>query len=517
MPSFYFCFQDLTSEDRPRFSLAHGFFLIAVVYRLNFRMAFIDVIIWDSIHEALTDLDGYFALASNTTAVAIAANTTLIDVEEVTLRAAVGPATTLTPMIVMVIHIFLFTIVIGFGKSSLNLVASPNTCPHLLFPFQFFDACFNYSFFNMRTIDTALDSSWIILQVVLQIYIVIRDSGTLEALLKKYLKNTFNLLTCQVATDKLKEFDPNEDPLIRLQFLARIGWQFAIADVAALIATPAMVTFLVWRNGYYSFQDTTILIRPCELHNVWIRFAILLFIKPAGTALARWWLRLKMRTTLLGKRTMHGTSRIAAKIIAERAMRKGQGDIDDAVRANFDYKEEEMAAVKEEISISGLNFAVLRAKLMRKWRFFWAVVVLQLFSAFPHRNSVPTGIIGYFTKNGQTVVAVHMDVLPLSSSWIYVHPLVAKRVDIDLSTAFLLDRAAIEAANVTMLQTSCEVSNDDAGWRFRTGSELGPDAVRDILSADIVWTNDNEEHWPLIYDAQSGRGVDSIVARGPYW
>jgi len=517
VPSFYFCFQDLTSEDRPRFSLAHGFFLIAVVYRLNFRMAFIDVIIWDSIHEALTDLDGYFALASNTTAVAIAANTTLIDVEEVTLRAAVGPATTLTPMIVMVIHIFLFTIVTGFGKSSLNLVASPNTCPHLLFPFQFFDACFNYSFFNMRTIDTALDSSWIILQVVLQIYIVIRDSGTLEALLKKYLKNTFNLLTCQVATDKLKEFDPNEDPLIRLQFLARIGWQFSIADVAALIATPAMVTFLVWRNGYYSFQDTTILIRPCELHNVWIRFAILLFIKPAGTALARWWLRLKMRTTLLGKRTMHGTSRIAAKIIAERAMRKGQGDIDDAVRANFDYKEEEMAAVKEEISISGLNFAVLRAKLMRKWRFFLAVVVLQLFSAFPHRNSVPTGIIGYFTKNGQTVVAVHMDVMPLSSSWIYVHPLVAKRVDPDLSTAFLLDRAAIEAANVTMLQTSCEVSNDDAGWRFRTGSELGPDAVRDILSADIVWTNDNEEHWPLIYDARSGRGVDSIVARGPYW
>ena len=420
-------------------------------------------------------------------------------------------------MIVMVIHIVLFTIVTGFGKSSLNLVASPNTCPHLLFPFQFFDACFNYSFFNMRTIDTALDSSWIILQVVLQIYIVIRDSGTLEALLKKYLKNTFNLLTCQVATDKLKEFDPNEDPLIRLQFLARIGWQFATADVAALIATPAMVTFLVWRNGYYSFQDTTILIRPCELHNVWIRFAILLFIKPAGTALARWWLRLKMRTTLLGKRTMHGTSRIAAKIIAERAMRKGQGDIDDAVRANFDYKEEEMAAVKEEISISGLNFAVLRAKLMRKWRFFLAVVVLQLFSAFPHRNSVPTGIIGYFTKNGQTVVAVHMDVMPLSSSWIYVHPLVAKRVDPDLSTAFVLDRAAIEAANVTMSQSSCEVSNDDAGWRFRTGSKLDTDAVRDILSADFVWTDDNEEHWPLIYDAKSGRGVDSIVVRGPYW
>ena len=492
VPSFYYCFQDLKSEDRPRFSLAHGFFLIAVVYRLNFRMAFIDVLIWDSIYEALTDLDG-------------------------SLVAAIGPATMLTPMIVMVIHIVLFTIVTGFGKSSLNLVASPNTCPHLLFPFQFFDACFNYSFFNMRTIDTALDISWIILQVVLQIYVVIRDSGTLEALLKKYLKNTFNLLTCQVATDKLKEFDPNEDPLIRLQFLARIGWQFAMADVAALIATPAIVTFLVWRNGYYSFQGTTILVRPCELNNVWIRFAILLFIKPAGTALARWWLRLKMRTTLLGKRTMHGTSRIAAKIIAERAMRKGQGDIDDAVRANFDYKEEEMAAVKEEISISGLNFAVLRAKLMRKWRFFLAVIVLQLFSAFPHRNSVPTGIIGYFTKNGQTVVAVHMDVMPLSSSWIYVHPLVAKRVDPDLSTAFVLDRAAIEAANVTMSQSSCKVSNDDAGWRFRTGSKLDTDAVRDILSADFVWTDDNEEHWPLIYDAKSGRGVDSIVVRGPYW
>ena len=110
--------------------------------------------------------------------------------------------------------------------------------------------------------------------------------------------------------------------------------------------------------------------RACDLPNVWLRFGILLVIKPAASWLARVWLRRKMRKTLLGKKTMHGTSRIAGEILAARKLKmggKGKGrNVDEKVVDHFDFKEEELAAVKEELSFSTLNFAVLRAKSMKK-------------------------------------------------------------------------------------------------------------------------------------------------------
>ena len=103
-------------------------------------------------------------------------------------------------------------------------------------------------------------------------------------------------------------------------------------------------------------------VRPCELRNVWARFAVLLCIKPAASWIARAWLRAKMRSTLLGKKTMHGTSQIAAKMIAMRKMRvQGMqgGNMDEKVQAHFDFKEEEMAAMQNELSLSGLNYSSL--------------------------------------------------------------------------------------------------------------------------------------------------------------
>ena len=59
----------------------------------------------------------------------------------------------------------------------------------------------------------------------------------------------------------------------------------------------------------------------------------------ASADLARVWLRVKMRRTLLGKRTIHGTSQIASKIIAERALtRKGGRNVDEKVVEHFDFK-----------------------------------------------------------------------------------------------------------------------------------------------------------------------------------
>jgi hypothetical protein len=46
-----------------------------------------------------------------------------------------------------------------------------------------------------------------------------------------------------------------------LQYLARIGWQFDLADVCALLIVPTVVTVMIWRQGFYSLEGSTILVR----------------------------------------------------------------------------------------------------------------------------------------------------------------------------------------------------------------------------------------------------------------
>ena len=251
-----------------------------------------------------------------------------------------------------------------------------------------------------------------------------RNSGTTDALTKKYMGSFFEF--CSPSRKNLKVSDPTNDPLLRLQYLARIGWQYDLADVAALIVTPSIVSLFVWRDSFYSLDGTTILVRTCDLKNVWIRFIILLFIKPAASYFARSWIRIKMRRTLLGKKTMHGTSQLAAKIMAERKLVAGGGAKagDAKVEEAFAkvYVAEELLAVKDEVSLSGLNFKVLRSRVMRKWKFYFCVVIFQLFSAFPCHEVVMAADWG----NGDLVniTSPKYKPLPVSSAWLYVPPIV---------------------------------------------------------------------------------------------
>ena len=412
LPGTFIIVYDLRRDDRPRFSLAHGIFFVGVLFRVGSKAVVINTYVWDYLTDYFTRSSGELGSIVGAAGVPL------------TYDATVAIAVSL---LTMTVHILIFICVTTFGKLTLDMVATPNACPHLIFPFQFFDYVFLYSFFNLRDIGS-ITASWVLTQVLVQVNVILRNSGTNDAIMQNYFGRFFRLLLCQRAQDSLKEFDPNLDPLIRLQFLARVGWQFDLADVAALIATPAIVTLLVWRDGYYTLEGTDILVRACDLYNVWLRFGILLVIKPAASGIARLWLRRKMRKTLLGKRTMHGTSRIAAQIVAERRLKmghsgKGKGrNVDEKVLDHFDFKEEELAAVREELSFSTLNFSVLRAKSMKKWRYYLSVIILQLFSAFPCRRSVPNGLSGQWQDpgTGARSVAVEMSMLPLSSSWFYV-------------------------------------------------------------------------------------------------
>jgi hypothetical protein len=432
------CLKDVRkpASIRPRFSLAHGIFLVSVLYHAAFKASRLDSFIWKRLEDG-------------------------------------GMPSDWVPTVTMVIHLCLFILVTSVGKMSLNVVATTNACPHLLFPFQFFDFVFLYSFFSLRGVETFVTPGWITQQVILQISVVLRNSGTTDALIAKltkghnsYLAQCVRCLSGKVADESLKGIDYSKDPLLRLQYLARVGWQFDLADLAALIATPTIVSFFVWRDSYYTLQGTSIYVRPCDLTNLWSRFAVLLLIKPAASTFARNLLRTKMRKTLLGKETMHGKSQLAAKIMAERKIKRG-ADGDEQVRKAFAsvYVDEELAAVEEELSLSGLKFAVTRMRAMKKWNFYLTVIILTLFSAFQVRIEGPAN--PYKEGVAYTFSDCHEDngfsALPLSSVWLYVPPSIIASVDCDLIEAIKLNVCQDEWANNTQADV-CLETQLLAGW-----------------------------------------------------
>ena len=364
-------------------------------------------------------------------------------------------------------HLSLFIGVTAIGKISLNLVATTNACPHLIFPFQFFDFAFLYSFFSLRSIEYPVTSTWIAQQLLLQVNIVARNSGFTDAMTKRHVGRFYRLLSGGSAS--LSGNDHANDPLLRLQYLARLGLQYDLADVAALLVTPSIVTLFVWRDGFFSFDQAPFVVRACDLGRLWLRFGLLLVIKPAASTLARQILRRTMRRTLLGMRTMHGVSQLAAKIMAERALTGGKAS-DAKVQQAFAtvYVEEELMAVRGELSLSGLNNKVLQARAMKKWRFYVAVILLQLFSAFSCRRFAPSLAAVSAVSNGTVAAAplgrnpkrfhdlaslgldapplnmstLEYEPLPLSSVWYYVPPTFAVRTGQALWTSFVLEEAA---------------------------------------------------------------------------
>jgi len=247
-----------------------------------------------------------------------------------------------------------------------------------------------------------------------------------------------------------------------LQYLARITIQYDLADLAALLLTPSIITLFVWRDGWFTLEGTGILVRPCDLDNLWIRFAILLCVKPAASLIARSWLRAKMRKTLLGKRTMHGTSQLAARIIASRkivAKDKDGNEVgsDVQLQREFNLVEEHLAAVREDLSLSGLDFNLLVRKQLRKWKFYAAVMFIQCFAAFPVRRHRPFDFKSGFDEKINILKDIHnttpayratraalaasidasLVALSKDAVWYYVAPVLVGQYDVELRQKFV--------------------------------------------------------------------------------
>ena len=367
-PAFICIVIDQKKRVPPRFSLAHAIFLVSVLYRMATRAAYVDILI----HQEASKL--------------------IASTEEIPSSLQEQSAELAT----MCGHFAIFLFVTAVGKMSLTLVSTNHASLHLLFPFQMFDFLFLYSFFTVRSVKYEVNWLTVLTQIALQVNIIGRNSGYTDAFVRRYLRY---IVPCLLGEAQLRKSDPNDDPLFRLQSIARMSIQYDLADLTSIILTPSIITMFVWRDGWFTLEGSGILIESCELPQLWLRFLMLLCIKPVAAWLARHILITDMRKTLLGKATMHGTSAIAAGIIASKRIHKekkerkaGETDFTEAeaaVQAKFGYSEDELMAVREDLTLTDINFRLLRAKQFRKWRFFTCVAILQAFAAFPVHVTAP--------------------------------------------------------------------------------------------------------------------------------
>ena len=387
VPSFIVAFKDLRGDSPPRFSLAHCIFFVGCLYRLSFQAAQIDSLVLQRLTFVLQDANvGSFS-------------------------ALVNPIT-----LTMICHFALFITVTMLGKLSLTLVSTKNACTHLLFPFQFFDFLFLYVFFSLRSVEDDLTWSWGLQQAFLQINIMMRNSGTTDALLRRHFGK---LIQCILRQNKFQKAKAEDDPLFRLQFLARIAVQYDLADLTAMVATPAIVSFIIWRDGHFALEGSGLLVRSCDIGSMLRRFGFLLVVKPIASLLARMALKRAMRKTLLGKPTIHGVSPLAARLIAERRLVKSKaGGVgsDEQLHKEFDLTKEELQVVKEDLSLSGLNFRVLRRKLLNRSSFFAAVAVLQCFAAFPVRRTPQAAHVWAFNRELQNNLTIAITASSVNST-----------------------------------------------------------------------------------------------------
>ena len=361
LPSFVVVLRDQKSENPPRFSLAHGIFFVAVLYRMANRAGQIDTYIFNVLNDlVMENAPSYISLVATAT---------------------------------MVGHFAIFILVTALGKLSLSLVSTKNASLHLLFPFQVFDFLFLYSFFSIRAVKDPITAFYIANQIILQGNIICRNSGITDAFVRRQAKI---FLPCILGKASLSKRDPNEDPIFRLQTIARLGIQYDLADRISLLLTPTVVTFFVWRDGFYTLQGSTILVQWCDVSRLWTYFGFLLCLKPFCSVIAQMILIRTMRKTMMGKTTIHGTSQIAAQIIADKKIKGGKkdgssefADAQEKIINEFGLGYEELLAVADDLSLTGINFRLLRIKQLRKWRFYSVVALLQTFLAFQVRTTAP--------------------------------------------------------------------------------------------------------------------------------
>lgn len=367
VPCLLILLRDFRRTPRPQFSMGHVAFIVVVLYRSTRHLAAFDVFIFDKLETFMLQggsSAGYWlALIENTI-----------------------PSGYL-------VHLILSSSLLVTTKLSVRLVAAANTRPHFLYPLQFFEYCFVLVFYSLRTLQTGVTLTFVVSQVAVHLFLFLRDTQLIKcvapAIVKPIQARCERLLKLN-RNRNLKEVDTDNDPLFTLQYAAALAMQYEFASTCAVITSVLLIAFFMWRDGFFTLQNSSLLVRTCDVPLVLARYGIILGCKMITNACTRCYLARVMRKTLLGKRTVHGESPLASEILASRALNKNLsvsevGDQRMELHLSTKIKNQaQMAAVKKELSLKNLDYhAFYRRTVRRQLRFYMCTMLLQLYACFP--------------------------------------------------------------------------------------------------------------------------------------
>ncbi|KAL3920162.1 MAG: hypothetical protein SGPRY_005352 [Prymnesium sp.] len=185
----------------------------------------------------------------------------------------------------------------------------------------------------------------------MQANVILRNSGTMQAWAARLLRRSWGVELYR------------DDPLLLMAYIARTATQLDLAQepaafcsTYALIIVPSLVSFLVWRDGYYTLQDSGMLVEA--------------------------FLQRRMALALLGLRTDFGKSEFAVESAGNLLKDDDKEARDAKVLARVGITVGQRELYREELSLSNLNYAKLYSKLIqRSWLFFTCVMLWQVLAS----------------------------------------------------------------------------------------------------------------------------------------
>ena len=229
-------------------------------------------------------------------------------------------------------------------------------------------------------------------QAFLQINIMMRNSGTTDALLRRHFGK---LATMHPAPKQVPKGESRGRPALSsaIPRKDRRAVRSSRSHSDGCDARDCLVYHLEGRPLCLGGLSASF-VRSCDIGSMLRRFGFLLVVKPIASLLARMALKRAMRKTLLGKPTIHGVSPLAARLIAERRLVKSKaGGVgsDEQLHKEFDLTRRSFRSSRRTSRYLASTSACCQGKLLNRSSFFAAVAVLQCFAAFPVRADAAGG------------------------------------------------------------------------------------------------------------------------------
>lgn len=366
---------DLRKRKPPTFSVAHAGFLVAVVYPSVLGVFNLNKYVYAEVSDFLEERGR----------------------EDMTMS------------VCSFINIAVTSTVIAIASGTLQLAARTFARAYMLLPLMFFQAAFQLVFFDLRKLEEPVTLSWFAMTCIVQTSRFFRNSGLTDPVVTRITNRIVTIgQTAKAAGMVMKS--SRGDPIFVLQYIAEKGILYDISDFCATGLVPILVSFFITRDGYFTLYGSGIFITSCDMQQLWLRFLLLLLINLCVAKAARAVLARNMRKTVLGQRTFHGKSSIAAELVAEHkivaelvAKRSSEASREDQIkklqrdllrrylRNDAGNDPDEVRSLVQEFDLANLNYWTTWIHLMtRQPIFFTVALLLQVISIYQVNSVMPS-------------------------------------------------------------------------------------------------------------------------------